>query len=1022
MNAKQSSTFFPVTLRNRLRANTTRSELGRQLRQQIIDAAAPWLKMADGELRGLMFGPTITRSWEVWAAGYCPACQGSATQFAWEADALRHPWKMRCPHCHELFPKNDFYRFYQSGLDAAGVFDPPRADRTLLFNKEHPDPHDPLHKFGVDDGEGYVEGDKRWRFIGNYLVVGQWWQLVLTGLRNLAAAHVITGEAAYARKAGVLLERIAELHPEFDWGQQGMNYSRRGERGYVSTWHHANVEVRDLAVAYDQVCEELPVPLRHKIEERILRDVLANPRKITSNYPHTDISIILLKMVLEWPANRAEVAAAIDEMLRHATAVDGLTGEKGLCNYACAAPTAIALLLSFLTLLPGDYFAQLFRRHPRLRDLYRFHIDTWCLQQYYPLVGDGHWFGKRFLRNPAIPWDNNYEFLPTLPLPGLTPSAYTLCWRIYEATGDAAFVQLLHHANGNSLQNLPHDLYTDDPAALQQQVQAVLHQAGAALNLGSINKEQWHLAVLRAGQGDDALAAWLSYDSGGGHAHMSGMNLGLCAKGFDLMPENGYPAVNIAGFQGKYFDWGWSTAAHNTVVIDGQNQTRFDGQTTLWAAGKNFQAIRVQPEMHPNRSGGDQICLYCMTPSQISLVRVWTKPESGGDWQLQFTDQFDRAILGPDWKIIEGDWRIENGKLTGAGTLFCTRSFPGSQRLEFEARTTAPTPCDLSAVLAGDGVRLASGIFFAFGTRHNQLSVIMPKIGGARNCDATRSNVVIQPGRLHRIQCERDGLDLRHWVDGVLIQQCRNDGLPHIAGVKKRYERTVVLLDRYLVDIFRVAGGQDQAKFFHSYYGTVTPRGLNLQSAPEYGHGTLLRNFRTDLNPAPGWSVDWQIQDRHHYLPAPRDIHLRYTDLTMGAAASLCEGWVAVQSYESNEVAWVPRVMVRRQAAESTFVAVLEPYEGHSAIAGIQRLPTATEGDVLIEVKFVDGRRDLIFSADAGLQTDALATDGALGWIRYTPAGAVAHIALCHGQKLRAGPAVVELSAKADFYEPTLPG
>ena len=61
---------------------------------------------------------------------------------------------VQCPHCHELFPKNDFEKFYRSGLDAHGVFDTTRADRSLLYNTEHPDPKDPLHAFGVDDGEG----------------------------------------------------------------------------------------------------------------------------------------------------------------------------------------------------------------------------------------------------------------------------------------------------------------------------------------------------------------------------------------------------------------------------------------------------------------------------------------------------------------------------------------------------------------------------------------------------------------------------------------------------------------------------------------------------------------------------------------------------------------------------------------------------------------------------------------------------------------------------------------------------
>jgi len=118
-----------------------------------------------------------------------------------------------CPHCRELFPKNDFEKFYRSGLDERNVFDPNRADRSLLFNAEHPDPADPLHKFAVDDGEGYVDGEKRWRFIGAYLIYGQWKKAIVDGIISLSAAYAVTGDKAYAHRAGVLFDRVADLYP-----------------------------------------------------------------------------------------------------------------------------------------------------------------------------------------------------------------------------------------------------------------------------------------------------------------------------------------------------------------------------------------------------------------------------------------------------------------------------------------------------------------------------------------------------------------------------------------------------------------------------------------------------------------------------------------------------------------------------------------------------------------------------------------------------------------------------------------
>ena len=59
---------------------------------------------------------------------------------------------MQCPHCSELFPKNDFAAYYKSGLDENNDFRHILADRSLLVNPDG-------SNFGVDDGNGWY--DKR---------------------------------------------------------------------------------------------------------------------------------------------------------------------------------------------------------------------------------------------------------------------------------------------------------------------------------------------------------------------------------------------------------------------------------------------------------------------------------------------------------------------------------------------------------------------------------------------------------------------------------------------------------------------------------------------------------------------------------------------------------------------------------------------------------------------------------------------------------------------------------------------
>lgn len=369
--AKTESSLYPPELVERVRANTAATPWMGEVRDQLIEAARPWMEKSDDELWALMFGPAITRTWMVWSNGHCPSCEKSVPMYTWKMDAMGRPWKVVCPHCKGVFPTNDFKAFYDSGLNEQGVFDPLRADRSLLFNAEHPDANDPMRGFGVDDGEGFVQGDKRWRFIGAYLVYGQFKQAVLGGIRILSAAYLMTGDVAFAHKAGVLLDRVADVYPGFDFKTQGLVYEQPGVAGYVSTWHDTCEETRELVMSYDMIFPALRedaalieflsrkarefkvenpkasfADIQRNIEERILRDALANKPKIHSNYPRTEVAVAIILTVLGREQNVDVFNEMVDAMMAKATAVDGVTGEKGLAGYSSFTVQAVGLFLA----------------------------------------------------------------------------------------------------------------------------------------------------------------------------------------------------------------------------------------------------------------------------------------------------------------------------------------------------------------------------------------------------------------------------------------------------------------------------------------------------------------------------------------------------------------------------------------------------------------------------------------------------------------------------------------------------
>jgi hypothetical protein len=104
--------------------------------------------------------------------------------------------------------------------------------------------------------------------------------------------------------------------------------------------------------------------IRRNIEDRILRDALAHVPKISSNYPRTPVAIATINAVLDWPESRDEVYQIIDEFIRRATAVDGVTGEEGLANYSAFGLQSTAMFLALWDRAIPGFLEEMLRRHP----------------------------------------------------------------------------------------------------------------------------------------------------------------------------------------------------------------------------------------------------------------------------------------------------------------------------------------------------------------------------------------------------------------------------------------------------------------------------------------------------------------------------------------------------------------------------------------------------------------------------------------------------------------------------------
>ncbi|MDP6115153.1 MAG: heparinase II/III family protein [Planctomycetota bacterium] len=619
------SVFLPEHLVSR--ARTREEPWASETREAIVEQSEPWLAMSEQDLWELVYTPDMPRAWQVWSSGHCPKCEGDLPEYSWKIDGLKRPWKVQCPHCQQIYPTNDFEAYYRSGL-ASGEFDPGSADRSLLFNSEHPNPEDELHKWGVDDGWGFVQGEKCWRFIAAYLIYGQWKQLIVNGASSLADAFIVTGDADYARRAAIILDRVADIYPRMDYAVQAYVYEKKECRGYTSVWHDACEETRSMVLAYDAIrpglqdneglvdflskqartfgldAKDSIEAIQENIEHGLLHHPTENSERIQTNFPRQLTLLTIIDAVLHWPERRDSVIDRVADIIEQSTSIDGTTGEKGLPAYSAYAVNGLAGFIERFARIESDLLPQLLERCPNLHKTWRFHIDTWCLQKYYPSCGDGGNFVTPFKNYVGVQFPARGQRDVRRATSVLGSSPYSFVWRLFQATGDEAYAQVMYLGNGRSTDGLPNDLFGEPSDKLGPALEKVIDKSGDTLKLGSVNKQEWHVAILRSGEGENARAAWLDYDSGRSHSHFDALNAGLFAYGLDLLPDYGYPPTGYGGHGTPEAMWYVRTAAHNTVVVNqrdqdgkqwGSNGIRA-GHTTLWAEDAICHAIRVDAQ------------------------------------------------------------------------------------------------------------------------------------------------------------------------------------------------------------------------------------------------------------------------------------------------------------------------------------------------------------------------------------------------------------------------------------------
>lgn len=632
---KDARTLFSAAEIARARANVAAYPTAKKLADEIVAAADYWVTWDDAALRDLIATAEVPRDAEVCPAG-CPVhgkkiFEGTSKFYPWVVDPKK-PFQVQCPIGGEVYPSNDYGRFYRSGFKD-------RSDFTEPY---------------VDDGRGWLAPDgQRYWFVA-YAAHWVWTEHessphpnVRTGLAALGRAYLLTGDARYAHKAAVLLHRAAEVYPNMDYESQsrygqlmaerdGSRYSGKALNAIWETYLGAQ-----FAETYDAIWETIDGDaalqrftgkegraIRAFIEANLLEDSIdaIYERRSRGNYGMHQRALLLLAIVRQHADTPRYLADLLDRpegssYLGLRPALYSLVWRDGQPyespGYNLLWVQNLTAVIELLPKLGVDVTSL-----PRLRRLYDAPLAAIAIGRHTPAIGDTTGiFGGVVGEDAAV---------------------YQQALRAY---GDLRYAQFLSDFSAAGEQG-----FRDFASLLHPPVEARPPTAGGRRVAPQPSRvlPGFGLAILN--DAADETAVSLYYGQHVNHAHFDRLHFDLFANGQPMMPDLGYPdAMNV--YVAGVWTWSVNTIAHNTVTVDASAQAgNVPGRVELLADGGWVRAVEVNaPGTYPQCDEYRRCLVMIEHGSSRYVVDFFNV--SGGK-------QHDYSLHGPTGTatLTDGDW------------------------------------------------------------------------------------------------------------------------------------------------------------------------------------------------------------------------------------------------------------------------------------------------------------------------------------------------------------------------------
>ncbi|MBQ2743419.1 MAG: S-layer homology domain-containing protein [Oscillospiraceae bacterium] len=658
---KSEPTYYTYDMRRTVCENIEKYDWARDTAKSAVARADKYLEQYEymyysmpGEGIPITIRPGLKDEPDYKLCRYCGvdviAEYGNGTTGGWIYDIVGRPWKIQCPECKRLFPSNDFESLYELGRDTAGYYSAERAREEneklkeasggktdYLRNDLYPEiaesNRDPLRKdengeyyivdgatWGVDDGYGYrtgrtykisdtVEIPEHHMYIGTYL--WNYFGEVATALDYLSRAYVMTDDAKYGRAGAILMDRMADLFPSFDFSRyNGIYPSSDGGSGLGKL--HGRIDDADYARQFALECDAFFPMLKdsqvidflsRNAEKWGLENKKSSPEEIWDNWEYgiLDESFCAMKRkdidgnfgmkqyalacaaivrdrepvtseMIEWiyatdtapAASRECTGGSLMSKLVDVIDRDGM-GDEAAPNYNVVWITRLYQVAEMLSLYKGEGDYNLYN-NPKFTQMFTAFMPVFLTESHTVEIGDTGGVANMTasdgisLYSGALKHLRDTEYAPKL-------------------------ANYIYMRNGYTTEGLNYGIYEENPERLEDEV----------LELVDENYEQqseimtgFGFAVLRDGlKTKNATSTtaqntlrdiWMYFGRTSGHGHLQMLNLGMDAYGLNVAPDTGYP--ELTGYQPNRWQWVRTTISHNTVTVNEKQQNQMTAAAT----------------------------------------------------------------------------------------------------------------------------------------------------------------------------------------------------------------------------------------------------------------------------------------------------------------------------------------------------------------------------------------------------------------------------------------------------------